>query len=289
MDKATRKLGIVRYQKGLYERGDALAEEAVGPLLKAAAPGVNQLAVALQQPGKRANSELLAVAESQAPEMLQTAKQVAMIRSATRRQIAYIYPENATVWSSSLGDADLSPTEVSSVAKDIASGLPVFQPFNAVFNIVSADEFDFYPTFALSQTNVPIPGPLQVGDIVRLVGLYITITNQVIQARAGQPGRLLVEYGPAGMPENQMSFSFKLGEGASDSSFSFIFGAQSGGHAALQTRTASVQGGVPVAGANYPRVRVQGLPTAAPGYQVTARFLRLGDYSIDRFGELLRG
>jgi hypothetical protein len=219
----------------------------------------------------------------EAPDMLQTAKSVQAIRAAVKRNIQWVDLKNAREIANSLGAGALMPqAAIDAVVKDVAKGMPAFEPQVFPFNIVDADTFDFFPSYALSQAN---GGPLPTGEQAALIGSHIRLTSSVFNSVPGLQAQVIIDFGPAALPGNVQTMLFELGKGTEPVIVSPIHGVIIAGRPRLQTRRITATAGAPVPGLNFPRIRVEGLPTAL--FQAAYRFLQPGDMPTDRFTALM--
>lgn len=279
--RAARRLNIAR----MGEFGDPIAASSIGaPMTDLTTPEMNQVVLALRTPDTETSKATLAVAQGAAPELLDKARQIAMLRSALARDIKYIDYENAKEITSSIGNAaSMRQSDVTALASIIAAGIPAFEPQVFDFTQVGAKTWEFYPAYALS---VSSGGPLLPGELFNLIGSILELTVPVLTANVGLQVGLNVEFGPVAMAKNSMTALFRLGAGNDMVKATIVHGVQAGGVTRLQQRLLTVTAGAPTPGVTFPRITLTNLPGAA-GYLPTFRFFQPGDRSVDRFSGLL--
>jgi hypothetical protein len=238
---------------------------------------VHRIAATIQHENRDQN--IISKANNEAPALIEKAQKVAMIREMTSPPVKWVDVKNGRVIASSLGaGALMRPSDVRALIVDIANGMPVFEPQIFPFAPAGPDTFEFFPSFALE---VGVGGPLPAGELFKWVASHIRITSSVLNANPGIQAQMVIQFAPTTIPGSQQTFLFELGDGTIPVILSPVHGALAGGLPRLQTRQLAVQAGVPIAGVDFPRVAILGLPTA--DYQIAYRFMVPGDMPTDRF------
>jgi hypothetical protein len=266
-----------RAQLGRYEWGDDAVSppDAVSALLKPET--VHKAAASMLYPGRDPN--LVARLQVEAPALADRAAKIATVRELATPPVRWVDIQNGRVIADSLGAGNyMQNGDIQALVKEIANGMPVFEPQVFPFNVVDAVTFDFFPAFALEVGN---GGPLPAGAIFRWVASHIRISNSVLNANPGLQVQVIIDFSPALVPGAQQSMLFELGDGTIPTILSPVHGAIAAGLPRMNTPQIAVQAGVPLPGVNFPRVRLIGAPTAT--YQAAYRYMIPGDAPTNRF------
>lgn len=281
LDDAADRIGIGRWELGV-EKGQPMGTTSAA-IERMSHRGVQRLVRALDKPQEEKNSEEVQVAAERAPDMLVAAQQVKTIRAATERKILWVDYKNARELANSLGHGALMrQSDIVATAKDIANGIPAFEPRVFTFNVVDPTTFDFFPTFAIGAAQ---GGPLPTGEIFKWISSHIRITASVFNSVPGIQANIQIDFGTGALPLGPQTMLFELGKGTEPVIISPVHGVIASGLPRLQTRFLTVQAGAPVPGVNFPRITVTNLNTAL--FQAAYRYAQPGDAPTDRFSDLL--
>jgi len=271
-----------RARMPVSEWGDATAPDAPATssnllaLPSVSDTSVHKLAASLQYPDR--NPGLVRLAAVQSPAALDKARQIATLRDAVTPPVKWVDVQNGRAIADSLGAGSFMQNgDIQALVKDIANGMPVFEPQIFPFTPLGPTLFQFFPSFALDIGN---GGPLSAGQIYKWIASHIRISNSILSAQPGIQAQMTIEFAPAG-PGAAQSLIFELGDATIPTILSPVHGAIAAGYPRMQSPLLAVQAGVPVPGVDFPRVTVSGLPTAS--YQVVYRFMVPGDAPTDRF------
>jgi hypothetical protein len=237
---------------------------------------LHKVAASVMYPDR--NPNLLKTTAVQAPALLQRAQQIAAVRDAVTPPVKWVDVQNGRPIADSLGaGAFMMNGDIQSLVKDIANGMPVFEPQIFPFTALGLTTFQFFPSFALDVGN---GGPLNAGALYKWVASHIRISNSILSANPGIQAQMTIEFALSG-PGSRQTLIFELGDATIPTVLSPVHGAIAAGYPRMQTPLIAVQAGVPVPGVDFPRVTITGLPTAT--YQVVYRFMVPGDAPTDRF------
>jgi hypothetical protein len=282
-EASNNQLEVIPMSRGrmaVSEWGDA--EPAVASTALALAPSVpgdvttNKVAASLMYPDR--NPGLIRATATQAPLVLDKARQIAAVREAVTPPVKWVDITNGRPIADSLGaGAMMMNGDIAALVKDISNGMPVFEPQIFPFTPLGPTTFQFFPSFALDIGN---GGPLAAGTLYKWVASHIRISNSILSANPGIQAQMTIEFAAAG-PGRSQTVIFELGDATIPTIVSPVHGAIAAGYPRMQTPLIAVQAGVPVPGTDFPRVTITGLPTAT--YQVVYRFMVPGDAPTDRF------
>lgn len=293
MDNPRRELSLSTWDRGVYnaETGEPLNAAQAGVLgssiQKATHPGVDKLVHDLNNPGVPGANERIQVAAAQAPDMLATAQQKAAVRAMTQSSVAYVYVANGQEIANSIGNGKIMRQDALIAASNqIQSGMPAFEPRVFPFRIggpLAADEHDFHPSFYLDAAN---GGPLNAGDGYVWCSSHIVVTAAALNANAGQPFTIRLQFGGPLMGKNEQSLIIQRGDSNKDTHVNLVHAVLSSGDARVQFLHLDVGGGQ-APGVDFPRVLIQGLDATI--YRVYYRFTIPGDYPTDRLSRYMAG
>jgi hypothetical protein len=293
MDNPRKELGLSTWERGCYnaETGQPLTAAQSGTLgtsiQKATHPGVDKLVHDLNNPSTPGANERIQVAAAQAPDMLATAQQKAAVRAMSQSTVSYVYVANGKEIANSIGNGKIMRQDALIAASNqIQSGIPAFEPRIFPFRIggpLGADEHDFHPSFYLDAAN---GGPLNAGDGYVWCSSHIVVTAAALNANAGQPFTIRIQFGGPLMPKNEQSLIIQREDSNKDTHVNIVHAVLSSGDARVQFLHLDVGGGQ-VPAVDFPRVLIQGLDATI--YNVYYRFTIPGDYPTDRLSRYMAG